>query len=421
MSEIIDALNVLEKEKGISKEDMIEAIEKAILSACEKDFGKEGVEVHMDRETGAIRVFANMVVVEEIQDPHTDILIEDARHIDPDCELGEDVRCEVTTKDFGRIAAQKARGIILQSIKEKEKDAIYTYFKDREKEIITGIVQRYVGENLSISLDEKTDTILSRKEMIDGERFRVGDRVKLYIVEVKKNEKGTFRIVTSRTHPEFVKRLFEREVAEIKDGTVEIMSISREAGSRSKLAVRSTDANIDAVGACVGLNSNRINSIVEELGGEKIDVIEWDENPAIFIQNALRPSPVISVDVYDDEKIARVVVPDEKLSLAIGKEGQNARLAARLTNYKIDIKSESQAAEEDEYYDEYYDEDEEYEEDAALTEEEVNAAVEEYEAEEEAAEAAEENTAEENEEAANTEETDAEAAEEAESDETDSE
>lgn len=421
MSEIIDALNVLEKEKGISKEDMIEAIEKAILSACEKDFGKEGVEVHMDRETGAIRVFANMVVVEEIQDPHTDILIEDARHIDPDCELGEDVRCEVTTKDFGRIAAQKARGIILQSIKEKEKDAIYTYFKDREKEIITGIVQRYVGENLSISLDEKTDTILSRKEMIDGERFRVGDRVKLYIVEVKKNEKGTFRIVTSRTHPEFVKRLFEREVAEIKDGTVEIMSISREAGSRSKLAVRSTDANIDAVGACVGLNSNRINSIVEELGGEKIDVIEWDENPAIFIQNALRPSPVISVDVYDDEKIARVVVPDEKLSLAIGKEGQNARLAARLTNYKIDIKSESQAAEEDEYYDEYYDEDEEYEEDAALTEEEVNAAVEEYEAEEEAAEAAEENTAEENEEAADTEETDTEAAEEAESDETDSE
>ena len=421
MSEIIDALNVLEKEKGISKEDMIEAIEKAILSACEKDFGKEGVEVHMDRETGAIRVFANMVVVEEIQDPHTDILIEDARHIDPDCELGEDVRCEVTTKDFGRIAAQKARGIILQSIKEKEKDAIYTYFKDREKEIITGIVQRYVGENLSISLDEKTDTILSRKEMIDGERFRVGDRVKLYIVEVKKNEKGTFRIVTSRTHPEFVKRLFEREVAEIKDGTVEIMSISREAGSRSKLAVRSTDANIDAVGACVGLNSNRINSIVEELGGEKIDVIEWDENPAIFIQNALRPSPVISVDVYDDEKIARVVVPDEKLSLAIGKEGQNARLAARLTNYKIDIKSESQAAEEDEYYDEYYDEDEEYEEDAALTEEEVNAAVEEYEAEEEAAEAAEGNTAEENEEAADTEETDTEAAEEAESDETDSE
>ncbi|MCR5542824.1 MAG: transcription termination factor NusA [Eubacterium sp.] len=393
MSEIIEALNVLEKEKNISKEEMIESIEKAILSACEKDFGKEGVEVHMDRETGAIQVFANMVVVEEIQDPHTDILIEDAKHIDPDCELGEDVRCEVTTKDFGRIAAQKARGIILQNIKEKEKDALYNYFKAKEKEIITGIVQREVGYNISVNLDNKTDTILSSKEMIPGEKYRIGDRIKLFIVEVKKNEKGGFRIITSRTHPELVKRLFEREVSEIKDGTVEIMSISREAGSRSKIAVRSEDPDVDAVGACVGLNSNRINNIVEDLGGEKIDVIEWDENPAIFIQNSLRPSPVISVDVYDDEKLARVVVPDEKLSLAIGKEGQNARLAARLTGYKIDIKSESQAAEEDEYYDEYYDEDEE--EDEALTDEDVSAAIEEYESDSEAEESAEAEDAEE--------------------------
>ena len=393
MSEIIEALNVLEKEKNISKEEMIESIEKAILSACEKDFGKEGVEVHMDRETGAIQVFANMVVVEEIQDPHTDILIEDAKHIDPDCELGEDVRCEVTTKDFGRIAAQKARGIILQNIKEKEKDALYNYFKAKEKEIITGIVQREVGYNISVNLDNKTDTILSSKEMIPGEKYRIGDRIKLFIVEVKKNEKGGFRIITSRTHPELVKRLFEREVSEIKDGTVEIMSISREAGSRSKIAVRSEDPDVDAVGACVGLNSNRINNIVEDLGGEKIDVIEWDENPAIFIQNSLRPSPVISVDVYDDEKLARVVVPDEKLSLAIGKEGQNARLAARLTGYKIDIKSESQAAEEDEYYDEYYDEDEE--EDEALTDEDVSAAIEEYESDSEAEENAEAEDAEE--------------------------
>ena len=393
MSEIIEALNVLEKEKNISKEEMIESIEKAILSACEKDFGKEGVEVHMDRETGAIQVFANMVVVEEIQDPHTDILIEDAKHIDPDCELGEDVRCEVTTKDFGRIAAQKARGIILQNIKEKEKDALYNYFKAKEKEIITGIVQREVGYNISVNLDNKTDTILSSKEMIPGEKYRIGDRIKLFIVEVKKNEKGGFRIITSRTHPELVKRLFEREVSEIKDGTVEIMSISREAGSRSKIAVRSEDPDVDAVGACVGLNSNRINNIVEDLGGEKIDVIEWDENPAVFIQNSLRPSPVISVDVYDDEKLARVVVPDEKLSLAIGKEGQNARLAARLTGYKIDIKSESQAAEEDEYYDEYYDEDEE--EDEALTDEDVSAAIEEYESDSEAEESAEAEDAEE--------------------------
>ena len=398
MSEIIEALNTLEKEKNISKDDMIEAIERAITSACEKDFGKEGVDVHMDRETGEIKVFANMVVVEEIQDPHTDILIENAKHIDPDCELGEEVRCEVTTKDFGRIAAQKARGIILQSIKEKEKDAVYSYFKAKEHQIVTGIVQRFVGYNMNVSLDNRTDTILSSKEMIPGERYRVGDRIKLYIVEVKKTEKGGFKIVTSRTHPEFVKRLFEREVSEISDGTVEIMSISREAGSRSKIAVRSSDPDVDAVGACVGLNSNRINNVVEDLGGEKIDVIEWDENPAIFIQNSLRPSPVVSVDVYDDDKFARVIVPDEKLSLAIGKEGQNARLAARLTNYKIDIKSESQAAEEDEYYDEYYEDEEENEE--ALTDEDVSAAVEEYEAEQPADDAETAEDAESSEEAA---------------------
>ena len=398
MSEIIEALNTLEKEKNISKDDMIEAIERAITSACEKDFGKEGVDVHMDRETGEIKVFANMVVVEEIQDPHTDILIENAKHIDPDCELGEEVRCEVTTKDFGRIAAQKARGIILQSIKEKEKDAVYSYFKAKEHQIVTGIVQRFVGYNMNVSLDNRTDTILSSKEMIPGERYRVGDRIKLYIVEVKKTEKGGFKIVTSRTHPEFVKRLFEREVSEISDGTVEIMSISREAGSRSKIAVRSSDPDVDAVGACVGLNSHRINKVVEDLGGEKIDVIEWDENPAIFIQNSLRPSPVVSVDVYDDDKFARVIVPDEKLSLAIGKEGQNARLAARLTNYKIDIKSESQAAEEDEYYDEYYEDEEENEE--ALTDEDVSAAVEEYEAEQPADDAETAEDAESSEEAA---------------------
>lgn len=389
MSEIIDALNMLEKEKNISKEEMILSIENAIRSACEKDFGKDGVEVNMDRETGDIKVFANMVVVEEIQDPHTDILLENARHIDPDCQVGEEVRSEVTTKDFGRIAAQKARGIILQNIKEKEKAAVYDYFKTKEKEIITGIVQRYVGYNLSVSLDDRTDTILSSKEMIPGERYRIGDRIKLYVVEVKKNEKGGFRIVTSRTHPDLVRKLFEREVAEISDGTVEIKSISREAGSRSKIAVWSNDPDVDAVGACVGLNSQRINNVVDDLGGEKIDVIEWDENPAIFIQNSLRPSPVVSVDVYDDEKFARVVVPDEKLSLAIGKEGQNARLAARLTGYKIDIKSESQAAEEEEYYDEeYYDEDEEY-----ITDESIDAAVEEV--AEEATEAAAEDVAEE--------------------------
>lgn len=380
MTDIIAALNMLEEEKNISKEMMIDSIEKAIISACERDFGKDAVKVHMDPETGDITVTAPKQVVDEINDPNTDILIDEAKHIDPDCEINDFVECEIKTIDFGRIAAQKARGIILQNIKENERKAVYDYFKDKERTIITGVVQRKVGYNLSVNLDNKTDTILSSREMIPGEKYNPGDRIKLYIVGVKENEKSGFRIITSRTHPEFVKKLFEREVAEIADGTVEIMSISREPGSRSKLAVWSNDPDVDAVGACVGLNSVRINNVVDDLGGEKIDVIEWDEDPAIFIENALRPSPVISVDVDEEEGIARVVVPDEKLSLAIGKEGQNARLAARLTDYKIDIKSESQAAK-DEYDDDEYSE-EEYEEDGAFTEEEVNAAIEELENEE---------------------------------------
>ena len=387
MTDIIAALNMLEEEKNISKEMMIDSIEKAIISACERDFGKDAVKVHMDPETGEITVTAPKQVVDEINDPNTDILIDEAKHIDPDCEINDFVECEIKTIDFGRIAAQKARGIILQNIKENERKAVYDYFKDKERTIITGVVQRKVGYNLSVNLDNKTDTILSSREMIPGEKYNPGDRIKLYIVGVKENEKSGFRIITSRTHPEFVKKLFEREVAEIADGTVEIMSISREPGSRSKLAVWSNDPDVDAVGACVGLNSVRINNVVDDLGGEKIDVIEWDEDPAIFIENALRPSPVISVDVDEEEGIARVVVPDEKLSLAIGKEGQNARLAARLTDYKIDIKSESQAAQ-DEYNDEEYSEEEYDEEDAAFTEEEVNAAIEELENEESEVESA---------------------------------
>ena len=388
MTEIIEALNMLEKEKNIEKAVMIDSIEKAIVSACERDFGKDAVVAHMDPETGEITVTAPKQVVDEINDPNTDILIEDARHIDPDCEINDFIQCEIKTLDFGRIAAQKARGIILQNIKEGERKAVYDYFKDRERTIMTGVVQRYVGYNLSINLGGKTDAILSSREMIPGEKYRPGDRIKVYIVGVKENQKGGFRIVTSRTHPEFVKKLFEREVSEIADGTVEIMSISREAGSRSKLAVWSNDSDVDAVGACVGLNSQRINNIVDDLCGEKIDVIEWDEDPAIFIENALRPSPVISVEVDEENRMARVVVPDEKLSLAIGKEGQNARLAARLTDYKIDIKSESQAEEDDEYYDDEYDE-EEYEEydDEEIDDEAIAEASEEL-AEEEADEAA---------------------------------
>jgi len=346
MKEIIEALEDLEKEKGISKELIMEAIEKSLQSACEKDFGKDTeCSVVMDRETGDIRVYAKKLVVEEVYDSRSEMSLEDAKMIDPAYELDDEVPIEITTRDFGRIAAQKARGIIVQAIKEGERSSVFEHYQRKEKDIITGIVQRYSGNNVSINLDDKTETLLNEKEMIPGERFNRGDRVKLYVVEVKKNVKSGFRIVVSRTHPEFVKRLFELEVAEVAEGTVEIKSISREAGSRTKIAVYSNDENVDAVGACVGMNSARVNNIVAELDGEKIDVIAWDEDPALFIEHALAPSKVVSVDVNVAERSARVVVPDYQLSLAIGKEGQNARLAARLTSFKIDIKSESQARE----------------------------------------------------------------------------
>ena len=379
MSEIIDALDQLEKEKGISKEVLMEAIEKSVYSACEKDFGKNTeYEVRMDRESGKIQVFANKAVVDVIYDTHREMTLEEARHIDPNAEIDDEIRDEVTTKDFGRIAAQKARSIIVQAIKEGERSAVFDYFASKEKDIITGVVQKVNDRGLTISLDEKTETILGEQEMIEGENYKVGDRIKLYIVEVKKNPKG-FKIVVSRTHPDLVKRLFEREITEVSDGTVEIKSISREAGSRTKIAVNSTDENVDAVGACVGMNGTRVNNIVEDLKGEKIDIIEWSEDPAVFIEHALSPAKVVSVKLIDGEKAAKVVVPDYQLSLAIGKEGQNARLAARLTGYKIDIKSESQAKELDDYdYDEdgYNDEytDDEYDdyEDDKYTDEEYS-------------------------------------------------
>ena len=358
MSEIIDALDQLEKEKGISKEVLMEAIEKSLDSACEKDFGKDtDYEVKMDRTTGKIQVFANKTVVDVIYDTHREMTLEEAKHYDPEAKLDDEIRVEVTTKDFGRIAAQKARSIIVQAIKEGERSAVFDYFASREKDIITGIVQKVNDRGLTISLDEKMETILSEQEMIPGEHYRTGDRIKLYIVEVKKNPKG-FKVVVSRTHPDLVKRLFEREISEVADGTVEIKSISREAGSRTKIAVYSNDKNVDAVGACVGMSGTRVNNIVDDLKGEKIDIIEWSEDPAVFIEHALSPSKVISVRLLDGEKSAKVVVPDYQLSLAIGKEGQNARLAAKLTGYKIDIKSESQAKElGEEYYDDNYNDD----------------------------------------------------------------
>ena len=361
MSELMLALEQIEKEKGISREVIIEAIEKSIFDACKKDFGKsENVTVNMDRETGAIEVYAAKTVVDEVEDAATEISLEKAQMMSKKYDIGDVVNVEITPKNFGRIAAQQARSVIVQKIKEEEKKALYDHFYCKEEDVVTGVVQRYVGKNISVSLDDKMDALLMENERIKTEHYRPTDRIKLYIVEVKETNKGP-RVVVSRTHPKLVMRLFEKEVTEVADGTVEIKSISREAGSRSKIAVWSNDPNVDPVGACVGMNGARVNNIVDDLKGEKIDIITWSEDPAIFIENALSPSKVISVSVDEEEKSARVIVPDYQLSLAIGKEGQNARLAARLTGYKIDIKSETQARElwgyDDEYYDDYNEDD----------------------------------------------------------------
>ena len=283
--------------------------------------------------------------------------------IDSEYNLGDVVNVEVKSKEFGRIATQNAKNVILQKIREEERKAIYSEYYSMEKDVVTGIVQRYVGKNISINLG-KADAILTENEQVKGEVFKPTERIKVYILEVKSTPKGP-KIMVSRTHPELVKRLFESEVTEVKDGIVEIKSIAREAGSRTKIAVYSNDPDVDPVGACVGMNGARVNAIVSELRGEKIDIINWNENPAMLIENALSPAKVISVIADGEEKSAKVVVPDYQLSLAIGKEGQNARLAARLTGFKIDIKSETQARESGEFMDyenDYEDYDEEYEE-----------------------------------------------------------
>ena len=342
-SELIGALNQIEKEKGIDKEILFEAIEKSIFAACKRDFGKEeNIKVTMDRENGEISVLAEKEVVEQVQDPAVQISLAEAKMINFRYEIGDIVNVVITPKNFGRIAAQQARSVIVQKIKEEERNALYNHFQCKEKDIVTGIVQRYVGKNISVSLDDKTDAVLTESEQVPGEVFKPTERIKLYIIEVRSNNKGP-KILVSRTHPDLVKRLFEKEVTEVADGTVEIKSISREAGSRTKIAVWSNNKDVDPVGACVGLNGARVNAIVNDLKGEKIDIINWSEDPAVLIENALSPSKVVTVDVDVEEKSAKVVVPVYQLSLAIGKEGQNARLAARLTGYKIDIKSESQA------------------------------------------------------------------------------
>ena len=345
MSELIDALNQLEKEKDIDKEVIMEAIEASLVGACKRDFGKaDNIKVSMDRITGDITVLAEKEVVEEVLDPALEISLSDAKMRDIHYEVGDIVNVEITPKNFGRIAAQHARSVIVQKIKEEERKVLFNHFYCKEKDVVTGVVQRYIGDNISVSLDERTDAVLTKNEQVPGEVFRPTERIKLYIIEVKDTNKGP-KIVVSRTHPELVKRLFEKEVFEVQDGTVEIKSIAREAGSRTKIAVWSNNPDVDPVGACVGQNGARVNAIVNDLKGEKIDIINWSDDSAVLIENALSPSKVISVEVNEDEKNARVIVPDYQLSLAIGKEGQNARLAARLTGYKIDIKSETQARE----------------------------------------------------------------------------
>ena len=346
--ELIEALDLLEKEKDISKDTLLEAIENSLLTACKNHFGKaDNVKVTINRETGDFKVIAEKAVVEEVTDDVTEISLVNAKLKDPRYDLGDIVNVEIKSKEFGRIATQNAKNVILQKIREEERKSLYNQYFEKERDIVTGIVQRYVGKNVSINLG-KVDAMLMENEQVKGEIFEPTERIKLYVLEVKDTTKGP-KILVSRTHPELVKRLFEAEVTEVKDGTVEIKSISREAGSRTKIAVWSNEPNVDPVGACVGVKGIRVNAIVEELRGEKIDIISWSENPAILIENALSPAKVITVLADDEEKTAKVIVPDYQLSLAIGKEGQNARLAARLTGFKIDIKSESQARELEEF------------------------------------------------------------------------
>lgn len=353
-----EALETLEKEKDIKQETLLQAIENSLLIACKTHFEKvynvksvENVRAVVDRDTYEFQVFVDKETVEEVEDPLTQISLADARAIKASYGIGDIVPVQIHSREFSRIATQNAKNVILQKIREEERRILFDQYYAKENEVVTGIVQRSLNKpgsranskSISINLG-KVDAVLNENEQIKGETFEATERVKVYILEVKDSTKGP-RITVSRTHPNLVKRLFESEVTEIKDGIVEIKSISREAGSRTKMAVWSNDPNVDAIGACVGVNGARVNAIVKELHGEKIDIIPWSDNSASLIENALSPAKVIAVIADDDEHKADVIVPDYQLSLAIGKEGQNARLAARLTGFKIDIKSETQARE----------------------------------------------------------------------------
>ncbi|MBP3209339.1 MAG: transcription termination/antitermination protein NusA [Oscillospiraceae bacterium] len=399
-TELLEALNILEREKNISKDTLLEAIQQSLLSACKKNFGTaDNVTVSIDPDTCDYHIIAKKEVVENVDSPVEQISLEDAQKIDSSLQLGDIASVEIQSRDFKRIATHDAKNVILQKIREEERRSLYNQYFEKEHDVVTGVVQRYIGRNVSINLG-KIDALLTENEMVRGETLKQNERVKVYVLEVRDTPKGP-KVLVSRTHPELVKRLFEEEVAEVREGIIEIKAIAREAGSRTKIAVWSNDPDVDAVGACVGVNGSRVNTIVSELNGEKVDVINWDENQAYLIENALSPAKVISVMVDPDEKSALVIVPDYQLSLAIGREGQNARLAAHLTQYKIDIKSETQAREEgifeeleqnyeeDEYGElkekDSFEEEEDFREETGLPEEDPEAVSEEPDVEEEEA------------------------------------
>lgn len=369
-AELKEALEVLEKEKNISKEALLEGIEQSLMQACKNHFGKaDNMNVEIDHDTCDFSVYANKEVVETVEDPVLEISLLDAKKIDSKYEFGDIARVNIQSKDFGRIATQNAKNVILQKIREEERKSLYNRYFEREHDMVSGIVQRDMGKYISINLG-KIDARLTEAEQVPGEVLKSHERVKVYVLEVRDMPKGPM-ILVSRSHPELVRRLFEAEVTEITDGVIEIKSIAREAGSRTKLAVYSKDPDVDAVGACVGMNGARVGAVVDELNGEKVDIINWDENPALLIENALSPAKVISVLADPEDKTALVIVPDYQLSLAIGKEGQNARLAAKLTGFKIDIKSETQAKEAG-IFEEYFGDDYEAEEEAQGEEDELS-------------------------------------------------
>ena len=340
--ELILALEELEKEKGIKKEYVLESIETALVTAYKRNFDAlENVKVVMDKQTGATHVYSVKEVMEKANDEATEISVKEAKKINPDLEEGDTVEIEIVPRDFGRIAAQTAKQVIVQKLREAERDIVFTEFNDRKGEIVSGLIQK-ADHNIVVMDLGKLEGVMPLKEQIPTEHYRVNDKIKGYVLDVERGAKGAPQVIVSRSHPDFVRKLLEFEIPEIYEGVIEIKSVSRDPGYRSKVAVYSPDPNIDPVGSCVGQKGVRIQNVINELNGEKIDVIEWNEDPSLYIASSLLPAQILAVDIKEEEKFAQVIVPDDQLSLAIGKSGQNARLAARLTNWKIDIKSETQ-------------------------------------------------------------------------------